>query len=314
MGFETIIGHNFIKNQIQNSILKNTLSHAHLIVGENGIGKSLIAYQMAIQILGKKENKYYVDIVEWKIKKNKMSIGVNDIRSLIVEVNKKPYEGNKKVIIIYHAHKMTTEAQNAILKTIEEPPKGVTLILLTENLELLLDTIKSRSQVHRLNRLTNIEIKTYLNQKYPDLSHEEINLLINFSEGIPGRCDLYLNDEAFKEIRSFTLILLKDTNNKSDNIIPKYEELFNRYKTMWEEILNSLLVYIRDMLIYKETGNDKLIINFDKFDDLKEISNIYSYKNLEKLVSIINKSREKLENKVNYELVFNVMLLKMQEV
>lgn len=314
MGFENIIGHNFIKNQIQNSILNNNLSHAHLIVGDDGIGKSILAYQMAIKALGKNDQKKHVDIIEWKIKKSKKSIGVNDIRELIIEVNKKPYEGNKKIIIIYDAHKMTIEAQNAILKTIEEPPNGVTIILLTETLELLLDTIKSRSQIHKLSRLSSVEIKTYLNERYPNLSSEEINLLINFSDGIPGRCDLYLLDESFKEIRNFTLSMMEDINVKYNDIMKKYEELLNKYNNMWKEILSSLISYIRDILIYKETGNSKFIINFDKIDNLKKLANGYSIKDLDKFVSIINGTREKLENKVNLELVFDMMLLKMQEV
>ena len=80
--------------------------------------------RLAIRLLGKDKEKQYVDIVEFKITKDKKSIGVDEIRSIIEETNKKPYEGDKKVIIIYKADKMTEAAQNAFLKTIEEPPKG----------------------------------------------------------------------------------------------------------------------------------------------------------------------------------------------
>ncbi|SHI02246.1 DNA polymerase III subunit delta' [Clostridium grantii] len=314
MGFESIIGHEFIKNQIQNSINNNTFSHAHLIVGPDGIGKSLLAYQVAIKILGKNENRDYVDIVEWRVKKNKKSIGVDEIRSLIIEVNKKPYEGSQKVVIIYEAHKMTTEAQNAILKTIEEPPKGVTIIMCSESLDLLLETIKSRNQIHRLNRLKANEIKLYLQKKYEILTNDEMNLLINFSDGIPGRCDLYLNDADFKEVRNFTLSLIKSVGEDNIGIMQEYESYFNKYNYMWEEIIDTLLSYIRDIMIYKEIGDNNIIINYDKLNDIMDMANLYSMKKLDEFIGIINEAREKLQSKVNSELVFAVMFLKMQEV
>ena len=146
MSFESIIGHELIKKEIENSIDTGKFSHAHLIVGEDGIGKSLLAREIALKVLGKDEDRDYVDIIKWKIEKNKQSIGVDSIRDIIKEVNRKPYEGDKKVVIVYNAEKMTTEAQNAFLKTIEEPPTGVLIILLSENLEMMLETIRSRCQ------------------------------------------------------------------------------------------------------------------------------------------------------------------------
>lgn len=90
MSFESIIGHELIKKEIENSIDTGKFSHAHLIVGEDGIGKSLLAREIALKVLGKEEDRDYVDIIKWKIEKNKQSIGVDSIRDIIKEVNKKP--------------------------------------------------------------------------------------------------------------------------------------------------------------------------------------------------------------------------------
>ncbi len=145
-----------------------------------------------------------------KVEKNKSTIGVNSIRTLIEEINKKPYEGDKKVIIIYNADKMTVQAQNAFLKTIEEPPKNVTIFLLCENLEVILDTIKSRCQIHKLKTLNVDEMEEFLKINYPDLPLEEIRVIIAFSDGIPGKAEKFIGDNNFKDIRDITLeILLK---------------------------------------------------------------------------------------------------------
>ena len=113
-----IIGHQGIKLQIKNSIKLNRFSHAHILVGENGIGKSMVAKEMAIRVLGKNELKPYVDMIEFKVPKGRKSIGIEESKNIIEEINKKPYECDKKVIIIYNADKMTEAAQNALLKNI----------------------------------------------------------------------------------------------------------------------------------------------------------------------------------------------------
>ncbi|MCY6484781.1 DNA polymerase III subunit delta' [Clostridium aestuarii] len=314
MSFGNIIGHELIKEQIQNSIETGNFSHAHLIIGEDGLGKSLIAKETTLKVLGRHENRRYVDIIEWRVLKNKQSIGVNEVRDIIKEVNKKPYEGDKKVIIVYEAHKMTMEAQNAFLKTIEEPPKGVTIILLSESLELVLETIRSRCQIHKLRRLNDKEIEAYILREYSDIEKEQIKSVTAFSEGIPGRCKIFLEDDSFKEIRNIILKILFTVYKKQPSKIKEYESFFYKYKDQWNEILNCFISYIRDIMIYKDIGKKEIVINSDKIEDLIELSNIYSFKKLNKIVDIITETREKLDRRVNSILVFDLMLLKMQEV
>lgn len=314
MSFESIIGHDFIKKQIESSIKQGKFSHAHLIIGEDGIGKSLIAKEIALRLLDKHENRNYVDIIEWRTLQNKQSIGVNEVRDIIKEINKKPYEGDKKVIIVYGAHKMTMEAQNAFLKTIEEPPKGVTIILLCENLGLILETIRSRCQIHKLKRLNLKEIEEYILKKYPELEEEKAKAVIAFSEGIPGRCKLFLEDSSFKEIRDTTIEILIEIYKKDKSMVKKYEKFFYKYSQQWDDILTCLISYIRDIAIYKETGKQELVINTDKFHNIQELSNMYSFNKLDSIFEVINNIREKLERRVNSALAFDIMLLKMQEV
>lgn len=312
MNFDHIIGHEKIKGYIDKSIRLGTFSHAHLFIGEDGIGKSLLAKASAIKILNGKTDKEYADIIEFKVEKSKKSIGVDQVRKINEEINKKPYEGDKKVIIIYEADKMTEEAQNAFLKTIEEPPKGVFIILLCETLSSILDTVKSRCQIHKIQRLSPIEIGTYLKQKYPKISEDELKVIVTFSEGIPGRAEEFLNDASFKEIRDTVMRILKELSNSNVDLI-NYEGFFLKYKDDWKEILSWFLTYVRDIMVYKEIGNKNMLVNIDKYDEIKDLANMFSFNKLNDIIYIINDTQKKLGRNVNLSLVFQVMLIKIKD-
>ncbi|NMM61641.1 DNA polymerase III subunit delta' [Clostridium sp. P21] len=314
MSFDMIIGHENVKFQINNSIKQQRFSHAHIIVGEDGIGKSFIARETAVEILGKCEDKQYADIVEFKLAKGKKSIGIDEIKSIIEETNKKPYEGNKKVIIVYNADKITETAQNAFLKTIEEPPKGIFIILLCEKLELILDTIKSRCQTYKLNRLSEKEIIQFIESKFTNLPEEELKSIIAFSDGIPGRAEKFVNDNSLKEIRDTTINVLKALSKSNLEEILHNEDFFVKYKNEWQEVLTCMLAYIRDVLVYKETSNRDLIINIDKIEDIKDMTEMFSFNKLNGIINTIKDTRIKMEKNVNSILVFDSMLFKMQEV
>ena len=167
-------------------------------------------------------NREYVDIINYR--PSKASFGVDDVREIIDEVNKKPFEGDKKVIIIHQGNKLTIQAQNALLKTIEEPPTEVYIIILCESLELILDTIKSRCEIYKLTPLTKDELYKYIAIKGYDYSEEEKASAIAFSEGIPGRIDRYFSDTELQELRDKIVdLLLQLTNNEIEAILEKEE-------------------------------------------------------------------------------------------
>lgn len=313
MNLRNIIGHENIKEHIERSIERGTFSHAHIFFGEDGIGKSLIAKAAALGILGKSDDRDYADIIEYRIPKNRKSIGVNEIRELIEEINKKPVEGNKKVIIIYEAESMTQEAQNAFLKTIEEPPNGIFIMLLCENMEFILDTIKSRCQIYKFHRLSENDMVNFLKNKFPELTKDELKPLMAFSDGIPGRAEQFLKDSSLKEIRDITEEILINIDKKNKEQILKYEDFLIKYKAEWKEVLTWFLSYIRDVLVYKETGDDGLLINIDKLNGIKVLSESFSFNKLNGIIDIIKITRQKLDRNVNPGLVFDFMLLKMQE-
>ncbi|MDF2504237.1 DNA polymerase III subunit delta' [Clostridium sp.] len=310
MKLDNIIGHNDIRKSLIHSIESGKFSHAHLITGEDGIGKSFVAFEAALNILGKDSYKEYADINQCRIINNKKSISVDQIRAIIEESNRKPYEGNKKVIILHDADKMTIQAQNAFLKTIEEPPVGVFVLLLCENQEKLLDTIKSRCQIHKLRKLREKEMDEFIYKKYQNISKDEIKAVKAFADGIPGRAIKFIDNNSFKEIRERLIKIMMDTNNVDIENFLRNEEFLIKYKDIWQEVLTCLLSYVRDIMIYKETGMDELTINLDKIEYIKKLAEVFSYKKLNSIIDIVNNTKSNLESNVNAAMTYHIMLLK----
>lgn len=300
IGFENII------NGFMKRADNNTLSHAHLIVGPDGIGKSILAKIFALKILRKDKEADYIDIINYRPKK--ASFGVDDVRSIIEEVSKKPYEGNEKVIIIHEGDKLTIQAQNALLKTIEEPPKGVFIILLSESLELLLDTIKSRCQVYKLTPLNKEHMLSFI-KKINITQEESILSALAYAEGIPGRAERILHDENLENLRNLVIKLFNEVINKDINCIVQYEEKFDKFKGEKEEILNVIASFIRDIIIYKELEDKNILINVDKGKDISKLSLALSYKKLNSMLGYVEEARKNFISNVNYSMTMSVMLI-----
>ena len=306
------IGHKTLIDNLNKRIKKQEISHAHIIVGDNGIGKSILAKIMALNILGLSLDKDSIDIINYKLKK--ASFGIDEVRAIISEVNKKPYEGDKKIIIIHKSEKLTIQAQNALLKTIEEPPKGVFIILLCESLELILDTIKSRCEVHKLSPLNNEEIKLYGAKFIDSYSKDEIDTAVAYSQGVPGKFEGFLNDESLKSLRNDLIELLNIISKGNINSVLQFESKILAYKDKKDELLSILTSLVRDIIIYKEINQISGIINIDKIDNLKELSIEMSYKKLDKIVEKINECRVSLDKNSSFSLTIRVMLIGIMEV
>lgn len=305
------IGHEALINNFKQRCLKNTLSHAHLIAGEDGVGKGKLANILAKFILNGYLDREYVDIINYSSEKS--SFGVDDVRDIIEEVYKKPFEKDKKVIIIHEGNKLTIQAQNALLKTIEEPPKGVYIIILCESLELILDTIKSRCEIYKLKPLTKSELYEYIKIKKFNYDENEIKSAIAFSEGVPGRIDRYFNDDKLRELRNNIVILIKNLNKNDLEAILQQEESFSNLKNDKEEVLNIFGLFIRDILINKEIENEEFIINSDKLEDIKELTKEMSFKKLNNMIKTIEEARINIKSNVSWGMMLRVMLMGFME-
>lgn len=309
-----MIGHEKIKNNLIEAIDNNKFTHAHILVGENGIGKSVLADEISAKLLNLNYPREHVDIIHCTLDRGKSSIGVNTIRTIIEECNKKPFEGDRKVIIINNGDKITFQAQNAFLKTIEEPPDNVFIFILCEDLDSILDTIKSRCCIHKLRPLTDKEMESFIVKKFSCISSERLKLAKAFGKGIPGKAEKLIESKDFEVIRSTVYELIKSINNIDSEISLNYENFFSTYGSIGDDIIDIMITVIRDVIIYKEIGDKDLLINSDKTSDIKDLANIFSISKLNDMIRIVEETRNTLKNNVNSSLAFMTMVLRMQEV
>ena len=176
MIFKDIIGNEKNKELLKRIIDTNNIAHSYMFVGKESIGKLLFAKEFAILCLNQEKPCYKCkSCIEFDSYNNpdfiilqpeENSIKIDQIRELTKKVYEKPVVSNKKVYIINDSDCMTKEAQNCLLKTLEEPPEYVTIILIASSENLFLPTIKSRCTKIQFKNLTKEELAEVLKQKY----------------------------------------------------------------------------------------------------------------------------------------------------
>jgi len=301
---------------------KGMLAHSFIITGPDGVGKSVFARFMASYMLCTSQNKpcgicsnciriknnNHPDVIEITPKN---SIGVDDIRSLNEKINTKPYESDKKIIIIKGADFITVQGQNAFLKTLEEPPLDTTIIMLAENINLILDTIKSRCQIYKLNRISINKVKEYLISI--NVEERKAELFSNLSDGIIGNA-LKMLDSRYQILRDETCnIFIKMAQfNPLDFLM--IEDFFIENKGNIQAVFDILITLIRDISIFKNTLNEAYCLNIDKIDMVKNLSGILSNEKLNRLLEIILNTKGNIDNNVNYQMAITSLLLDLQEV
>ena len=177
--FENIAGHENIKKILSNNINTKNILHSYLFIGEEGIGKKMLAKEFAKAILCTSENNRPCNIckscVEFNTNNNAnfnlinedgSTIKIDEIRSMQVKMAEKPINSNYKVYLINDAQLMTQEAQNCLLKTLEEPPEYIVIILITSNENKVLNTIKSRCMKLYFNNLDKNNVKKVLTEQF----------------------------------------------------------------------------------------------------------------------------------------------------
>lgn len=327
MAFKEVLGQkNLIKN-LKKVIVNNKASHAYLIEGLKGVGKKEFAFSLGKAVLCQNIDEKNTRICACssckKFKDNNHpefhsieedgSIKIEHIRQIQKSVHIKPYEGNKKVYVIYNGERMTQQAQNALLKTLEEPPGHSVIIITTQNLKSLLPTIISRCQLLRLKPQGVELVKDYLVNRF-NVSDEEAKVVATFSNGLVDTAIKLYNNDDFK-LRRLRVIDITDKflNSKTIEIL-KEMEFFNNEKTNIEEIIDLFIFWYRDVLIYKQTRNESLIINSDQIGKIySQAEKIRGFSNIKEVILILEEKKQQIRGNVNYSLAIEVMLLNIQD-
>lgn len=326
-GFKGVIGHQDIIRYLQNVIFTDKVSHAYLFAGEPGSGKRLLSglFAMTLQCekggvdpclecssCKKAQTDNQPDIITVTHAKPEV-ITVDEIRTQVVDsVDIKPYESKYKIYIIPDAEKMNPQAQNALLKTIEEPPVYTILMLLTTNAEALLSTIVSRCAVLHLKTVSDNMIREYLMKKMqvPDYAAE---IATAFAQGNIGKAEKAVRDEDFEEMTGNTLTLLKHIHDMDVASLIEVIHHITAKKQNINDYLELLTLWFRDVLMYKATRDiDKLVFKRELSVIRKEAEQS-SYEGIEEILTAVDKAGIRLHANVNFDLSMEMLLLTLRE-
>lgn len=271
MIFENIIGNEKNKELLNQIISMNNIAHSYMFIGKESIGKMLFAKEFAKAILCINDSKpcrKCKSCIEFESSNNPdfeiiepdgNSIKIEQIRELIKKVYEKPIVSNKKVYVINDSNLMTKEAQNSLLKTLEEPPEYVSIILIVSNENLFLPTIKSRCTKIMFKKLTDNELKTILERKYNKLNIQELVLKIadgsvNKAESLDGKEELYNKvNRIYSSLENVNIIKL--INSKEDIFKDKEQaiEMLEYINLIFFKKISSNLKYVECMKIVEDT-------------------------------------------------------------
>ena len=309
MYFEKIRGQRFAKKYLSNSIKSNMISHAYMFEGPSGVGKNTMARDLATTLLEMENLFNSPDYIE--ITPDGNSIKIAQIRKLQSDILVKPYK-SYKIYVIDEAQKMTVEAQNALLKTLEEPPKYAIIILITNNKESLLDTIKSRCEIIKFTPIPLVEIADYLTQTGVDKNRA--SLLANFSRGSMQKAIELSESEDFHIMRDEVQKYVETFLTGSMLDIMDIQSSIEKYKDNITNVLDLLVNYFRDIMMVKENVDSSMIINLDRLVFIKNMSTKITYSQLSKIIDIIEETKNKLRSNCNFNISIQVMTLNIYEV
>ena len=309
MYFEKIRGQRFAKKYLSNSIKSNMISHAYMFEGPSGVGKNTMARELATTLLEMENLFNSPDYIE--ITPDGNSIKIAQIRKLQSDILVKPYK-SYKIYVIDEAQKMTVEAQNALLKTLEEPPKYAIIILITNNKESLLDTIKSRCEIIKFTPIPLVEVADYLTQTGVDKNRA--SLLANFSRGSMQKAIELSESEDFHIMRDEVQKYFETFLTGSMLDIMDIQSSIEKYKDNITNVLDLLVNYFRDIMMVKENVDSSMIINLDRLVFIKNMSTKITYSQLSKIIDIIEETKNKLRSNCNFNISIQVMTLNIYEV
>ena len=328
-GFKDVVGHKNIIKYIQNAVTADAVSHAYILNGERGSGKKLLAnlFAMSLQCENRDEDGdacgkcrscrqaaggNQPDIIRIMHEKPN-TIGVGDIRTQVNDdIMIRPYSSKYKIYIIADADMMSVEAQNALLKTIEEPPEYAVIMLLTENAETLLPTINSRCVMLKLRNIKDTLIKKYLmeNLEIPDY---KADMCTAFAQGNMGRAIMLANSDHFNEIREEAVQLLKHISEMELNEIVAAVKNISVYKLEITDYLDIIMIWYRDVLLYKATKEIDKVVFKDQLQSIKEQARKSSYEGIELILESLEKAKARLKANVNFDLVMELLFLTIKE-
>jgi DNA polymerase-3 subunit delta' len=277
MALRDVVGNQRAVQIIRKEIETGRVYPAYLFTGMEGIGKRLAALNMAkalncpdgegdacdnCPVCQRMDKGVHPDLLQ--INPTGEVIKIGQIRELQRSLAFKPYEARWRVVIVDGAERMTRETANAFLKTLEEPPQSTTIILIATAREGLPPTVLSRCQRVTFNPLSEEEVQKVLADQ---LTPEEIHIRAPLAGGSPGRA-LRMDGEEVTQARGALPSALSPSVGRRLQLAQELARQEGR-GSMFLEILEG---WLRDLIVYRETGDEGMLLNRDLADEVKRVA------------------------------------------
>ncbi len=327
-GFGDIVGHEQIISHLKNAISMGKVSHAYILNGPEGAGKRMIAeaFARALQCenhdtegCGKcrschqAESRNHPDIIYVNHEKPN-TISVADIREQINgTIDIKPYNTTSqyKVYIVDEAEKMNEQAQNALLKTIEEPPAYAVILLLTTNADAFLQTIRSRCVTLELKAVADEKIHNMLMRNYQVVDYKA-DVCVAFAQGNVGKAILLAGSQTFNELKDQTIRLVRKLRDTEVSDIMSEVRTIEEFEQI-DDFFDLLLLWYRDVLIYKASGSDAKLIYKDQANEIARQAEDCFFDGLNRILDGISQARRRLHFNVNQDMTLELLFLLIKE-
>ena len=312
-----IIGHQQIVAQLQRTVASNRIAGAYLFVGPTGVGKETIARYFAQLIFCQQDTQpptvcgtclacrkvdsgNHPDLQFIRPEGSLLRIG--QIRGLQKQIVYEPLEASRKVYILTDVERMNAEAENCLLKTLEEPPASSVLILLTSNIQVLLPTTRSRCQILQFHPMPTQELAEVLTDRFSVASEQATTLAIA-AGGAIGKAITQL--EKGGTLTEEVPELLKETD-----LLAAFK-LAESFKDN-PETLDSLVTWYRDLLFLQQGAPLELITHIHSLEELQTLVPCYSHLRIQQAIQTVFDTKSLIENtNTNATLALEVMCLKL---
>lgn len=324
--FRDVVGHESIIGHFRSSIEQGKVAHAYLIHGEKGTGKKMLAGLFAKTLECEAggtdpcgicrscvqcDSGNQPDII-WVTHEKPTVISVDDIRE---QVNKdiivRPYSSRYKVYIIPEAELMNPQAQNALLKTIEEPPEYAVLMLLTNNIDKMLPTIISRCITLNLKPVGELDMMEYLSRM--GVPATKAKFCVGFAFGNLGKAVRLATSEEYNEIKQDCVQILKNINHMEVYELIDAVKKMSKYKLDIYDYIDLMMMWYRDILMLKVSGSPDKLLFKEEYSTLKQQANYISYEGIENVLEALDKVKVRLEANVNFDIAMELLLLTIKE-
>ena len=324
--FRDVVGHESIIGHFKSSIEQGKVAHAYLIHGEKGTGKKMLAGLFAKTLQCEAggtdpcgtcrsciqcDSGNHPDII-WVTHEKPTVISVDDIREQVNnDIIIKPYSSRYKIYIIPEAELMNPQAQNALLKTIEEPPEYAVIMLLTNNLDKMLPTILSRCITLNLKPVGELDMMEYLSRM--GVPQAKAKFCVGFAFGNLGKAVRLATSEEYNEIKHDCVQILKDINRMEIYDLIDAVKKMSKYKLDIYDYLDIMMMWYRDILMLKVSGSPDKLLFKEEYATLKQQANYISYEGIENVLKALDKVKVRLEANVNFDIAMELLLLTIKE-